>query len=939
LGGVFLVNLGFGLAYLLIASRGANPADFLDTANVLVGNIFKGGGIISAAGLTNQQWSWDYFGKSMGLQASMFGMRLLELVILGVTIVAFIKALKNAIFQKIRIFFDLAMSAMTTALYFSPIDKLKETGNKLLYRLVVDAIFVPAYIAALIASTALAGQLGLAILESRAELGKAATEGTKAGVTADPVNIFQSMEVLAESTSTAGEIASAFENLAAVAIVGLFSAGLLYLVAKYFDEKYSEDINMALEMGKKGLGGLGSMAKWTARAGTPLRLIGKVPWVKKNFSERIDNWAEGKNADGTKMQGSGRRKAAFRMLGIGGQALGNVATLTHLEKMNAAGDTVKRLFTQTFQNLEKERETDTKQKADTLYTGMINALPGIGNLARFSNMPGTSREKTPQAAWEELRDGKTWDYAKVRAKKATDSIYNTGSDQTPDQIRDNLKLDNDELIKEKYINPDGTIVGTTEDERKDTINKFLQSGDYKLDSIRDQFINAIEKNDKSVLNMMMSNDFMRSYVQRLVEDEKLDKDIVGKIEENYQAFLDDKSLEGLLNANRGNKNFKANAMNFAHSKKFNELWDKVLSTDSDKKQQKESAEKYSNHILRQEAADAFAKKSYKENSAEFKAVTAGKPPSTDLTYRQALHIENNTWNDINTDPLNPGTVTANMGTNEATLNGNDYDLTDLTGIKNFMAAIEADHLNTTQLREIAGSNPILQEVIKSVVDIDNVDNVTNQAEKKQLETRMKDAVLNVARTRKSQVKGKNIIKPEEYLLEKLKSLTVGTAATDIDKHVYALVNNKSDIQDFMKKNMAENGVADNKLDEYSSEAINQIIATIKNGTPIAPLIAKLNTDYKITDPSFGMLADTSGASPITNRDLNNAMTSYKTSATSDLEYMTNIRWVTGPGGTLIPTTVGDDQNAKNQLNSKIRQIQTMITNAEKNATKVSAGEW
>jgi hypothetical protein len=438
--------------------------------------------------------------------------------------------------------------------------------------------------------------------------------------------------------------------------------------------------------------------------------------------------------------------------------------------------------------------------------------------------------------------------------------------------------------------------------------------------------------------MMMHDDFMRSYIQRLVEDEKLDKDIVGKIEENYQAFLDDKSLEGLLNANRGNKNFKANAMNFAHSKKFNELWEKILSGDSDKKQQKESAEKYSNHVLRQEAADAFAKKSYKENSTEFKNVTANKPPTTDLTYRQALHIENNTWNDINTDPLNPGTTTANMGTNEVTLNGNDYDLTDLTGIKNFITAIEADHLNTTQLREIAGSNPILQEVIKSVVDIDNVDSVTNLTEQKQLETRMKDAVLNVARTRKSQVKGKNTIKPEEYLLEKLKSLTVGTAATDTDKHVYALVNNKSDIQDFMKKNMAENGVADNKLDEYSTEAINQIVATIKNGTPIAPLIAKLNTDYKITDPSFGMLADTSGRSPITNTDLNNAMTSYKTNATNDLEYYTNIRRTVVHGIT-YDTPIGDTQNAKNQLNNKIRQIQTMITNAQKNATKVSAGEW
>ena len=904
LGGVFLVNLGFGLAYLLIASRGANPADFLDTANVLVGNIFKGGGIISAAGLTNQQWSWDYFGKSMGLQASMFGMRLLELVILGVTIVAFIKALKNAIFQKIRIFFDLAMSAMTTALYFSPIDKLKETGNKLLYRLVVDAIFVPAYIAALIASTALAGQLGLAILESRAELGKAATEGTKAGVTADPVNIFQSMEVLAESTSTAGEIASAFENLAAVAIVGLFSAGLLYLVAKYFDEKYSEDINMALEMGKKGLSGLGSMGKWSSRFGVIGKIGAKTPWGQK-MTKTVNNWADGKNAAGT-----GKGNWVSRIGGLAGQGLGNVATGTHIKKMTAAGAAIRDTFINGIDNIDKAETEDINARAKYTYPKILRAIGGpMAYIANHSGMPDMNPNTEIAEARRRLLSGEDADKANEEAELARGRVINISANITSKEAKNQQLTNARQATKKGYRNEDGSTVGSNQAEKEAKIKDFIQNGGSLRDSITDLLSVSLKNGDTDTLNMMMYDEFTRSVIQQLAKENRLSPEDKKKIREDYQGFLDQESLKNLLLEEGNNTKFTANNLNFV-SKEFTKVWEDVFRNNSTRMGQAASAKRYSNPIFEGKANKDYAAYQGEEKSTEYKDATTGKPPTTDITYRQALNIENNSGGNSNS-----------MNVNITGTGSTPYDLTDLASIKKLISDLENNHVDRSVFQDMHTQNPVMREILESVVNFPEAMAVNDPRERKELENRMQNAIMSMARTRKDQVKNFNAVKPLKSLVTELNGLSVGTAPTDKNIRTYALARNSNDIKDLMKDHMALNNVDQTKLDENANEAMNHIVKAVQTGTT-ATLRHDLN-QLGITDNSFDRLAISRNHRFVGNTQLQTLMDINTRNATDTLNSFVDAR----------------NPDAVNKRNTEVQRIQTMITNAEKNATKVSGAEW
>jgi hypothetical protein len=919
LGGVFLVNLGFGLAYLLIASRGANPADFLDTAKVLVGNIFEGGGIISAAGLTNKQWSWDYFNKSLGIQASMFGMRLLELVVLGVTIGAFVKALKNAIFQKIRIFFDLAMSAMTTALYFSPIDKLKETGNKLLYRLVVDAIFVPAYVAALIAATALAGQLGLAILEAREQIGQTATEGTKAGLGANSTNIFQSMEVLAESTSTAGEIASAFENLAAVAIVGLFSAGLLYFVAKYFDEKYSEDINTVMEMGKKGLSGLGSMGKWSSRFGIVGKVIArKTPWGQ-NLTKAVNNWADGKDLAGV----NGKGNIGTRFLGLAGQGLGNVATGTHIKKMTAAGSAIKRTFQQGLENIDKSETEGFKAKSDLEYATLLSLIPGLGIIADHSGMPGTNPTTDKEEVKRMLRVGELADESNTAEKEAKDRIININPNITPKKAKAQQKTNVDKATEKGFRNEDGTVKRKVGESEETAIKRFIQDGGATADSMRDLLSVSLKNGDTDALNMMMYDEFTRKVIQQLYKEKKLDSQDKNKIEENYQGFMDEFTLKGILAENENNTKYTASPTNFV-SKDFERIWKEVYGSNSKRMGELNSAQRYSTPIFRANAANWYAAYQGNEKSEKYKEATAGKsgtPPN--LTYRQSYHIENNTHNDITTDPARPGPETpSSTSTVSLTLGGPSYDLTDLASIKEFIKTLENQHINGTDLITAGRLNPVINEVLNSVVDTTRFGSVTDPREKKELETRMQEAVLSMARTRKDQVKNTNAVKPEKFVVGKLSGLVVGGTVDPDTTRAYTLSTYKEGIKDLMKNHMALNNVPDSSLEEYSTEAINHIIKAIEDPTLAANLPTELADKYKITDTNFAELANT-GFTLTRGTPLGDAMHSYTDSATKTLNKFVD----------------STNLNAQNNLDYEVRRIQDRISNAEKNATKVSGAEW
>ncbi len=932
LGGVFLVNLGFGLAYLLIASRGANPADFLDTAKVLVGNIFEGGGIISAAGLTNKQWSWDYFNKSLGIQASMFGMRLLELVVLGVTIGAFVKALKNAIFQKIRIFFDLAMSAMTTALYFSPIDKLKETGNKLLYRLVVDAIFVPAYVAALIAATALAGQLGLAILEAREQIGQTATEGTKAGLGANSTNIFQSMEVLAESTSTAGEIASAFENLAAVAIVGLFSAGLLYFVAKYFDEKYSEDINTVMEMGKKGLSGLGSMGKWSSRFGIVGKVIGKNKWVKENLTDKINNWADGKNAAGE----LGKGNLISRAVGLLGQGLGHLATGRHIKEMTAAGLAIKNTVMQGLDNIDKSETEAIKARADRNYAALLSLIPGVGTLADYSGMPGTSVNTDKDELRRQWRNGQLADKANLAAEEARNRVLNININITSKDAQDGQKTFADNATKDKVRNEDGTIVedrtviangGTNQDAKAATINKVIKKGGDKLDSMRDNFSIAMKNGDTDTLNMMMYDEYTRSIIQQLFKDKKLSGEDMKMIKENYQGFMDNQSLDALLREKGGDPNFNANGLNYV-SPEFRKVWENVFKGNSKRTNQLTDAKRYTNPIFEAKANKSYTSYQGEDKSNEYQQATRGKAPNTDINYRQVLNIESNTYTPQppgaanNIVPFNPGHSTKII---DADITGSGtpapYNLTDLASIKKLISDLETHHVDASVFKNQIAQNPVMQEILHNVANLDVVESLTGR-ERREVENRMQNAVLTMARTREEQIKKTNKVKPQKYLLSLLNNLVPGSTVDDKIIRTYTLSSYGEGIKDLMKDHMALNGVEQTKLDGNATEAMNEIIKHIESGSRnIAPLQTKLRDDYNITDIDFTQLG-VLGTPSFSNNDLQTLMTNSTNQAEQTLNVFTHST---------------DPNYGISQLNNEKRRIQREIDATQRAAATVNAG--
>jgi len=233
--GAALVNIGYGIVFLLILSRGKDPTNFGEAADAILLQYINAISDTDGLNKIGLQSIGTAFSKGLSEAVSesgaIVGMRFIELVVVGVGVWTMVILIKTVIFQKVRTFFSLAISAITVALFFNPIDSFKDQGKKLLNRLLVDAAFAPIAVGIFIL-------VGVFIQKASEIMG------------ANPPRLDESSILQVEAQAQASDnvidlFMQALADASGKVLVAILAAGAMYQAAKWLENRYEEDIKAA----------------------------------------------------------------------------------------------------------------------------------------------------------------------------------------------------------------------------------------------------------------------------------------------------------------------------------------------------------------------------------------------------------------------------------------------------------------------------------------------------------------------------------------------------------------------------------------------------------------------------------------------------------------------------------------------------------------------
>lgn len=497
---VLMINLGFGLGFLLIAAMGENPSTFQGVSAALIG------GFIDAIGSVGG----DLAVQSVGIKAifggiavdkvmQSLGRRIIELVVLGAGAFAFYKNFKVMLFQRLRMFFDMAFSAITLALFFNPIKSAQTQGQKYLNRLLIDAFFTPAYIGALIIAAVLVSALG------------------------DTVNDGVSSSMTAGSSGGLGDdILRGIAGVVSYTIIGAFAVGALLIIPDWFAKKYEDDMKAVGGAVKSGVGGLGKgLGKaWGVTkganylmGGVSKRLIGK----NKKGEYRLDNWVDAMDRKAKTSKGFSKYTA------LAGRGVGELLNGQAAFRMEEKAKTAKAVLVDSFKNERKAHEAGIKEseKERAVLTYRTGPLKFLSERADMSNAVG-HRGQSEEAINEIDMYQKDKD-AMARGRGSVIQDISVSRDELAATARVEYKK---ELAK--ATKADGSI------DMEELTNNIANN-----DALTDAIERAAKDNDNVIMEMLANMNGMKEATRKALSNNRItDKNAVKNINDNYYSFSD-----------------------------------------------------------------------------------------------------------------------------------------------------------------------------------------------------------------------------------------------------------------------------------------------------------------------------------------------------------------------------------------------------------------
>ena len=497
---VLIINLGFGLGFLLIAAMGENPSTFQGVSAALIG------GFIDAIGSVGGDLAF----QSVGIKAifggiavdevmKSLGRRIIELVVLGAGAFAFYKNFKVMLFQRLRMFFDMAFSAITLALFFNPIKSAQTQGQKYLNRLLIDAFFTPAYIGALIIAAVLVSALG------------------------DTVNDGVSSSMTAGSSGGLGDdILRGIAGVVSYTIIGAFAVGALLIIPDWFAKKYEDDMKAVGGAVKSGVGGLGKgLGKaWGVTkganylmGGVSKRLIGK----NKKGEYRLDNWVDAMDRKAKTSKGFSKYTA------LAGRGVGELLNGQAAFRMEEKAKTAKAVLVDSFKNERKAHEAGIKEseKERAVLTYRTGPLKFLSERADMSNAVG-HRGQSEEAINEIDMYQKDKD-AMARGRGSVIQDISVSRDELAATARVEYKK---ELAK--ATKADGSI------DMEELTNNIANN-----DVLTDVIERAAKDNDNVIMEMLANMNGMKEATRKALSNNRItDKNAVKNINDNYYSFSD-----------------------------------------------------------------------------------------------------------------------------------------------------------------------------------------------------------------------------------------------------------------------------------------------------------------------------------------------------------------------------------------------------------------
>ncbi len=477
--GIFLVNLGYSLVYLLIISQGGNPSSWISSADSLLSPY------MTAIGSYSRTTPGGAIGESIsgGISAAtsasiaQIGIRVVELAVYGITAFAFLKFAKVVLFQKVRVFFDLAFSAVALALYFNPIDKAKEAGQKLIIRLLVDSMFAPAVVGVFFIVGVFTTTFANIIETSPFELNNNTDD-----------NIIDA--------SITG-----LSSVVGIAIVGMMSAGALFLTSDWFDKSYEADIKAAGGAITKGVSALN---KGVYRLSAPARYAAKNTGWGKKLTEQTDELASSDNL-------------GLKAVGLASQGLGHFVTGRAGYKAANLATHMKELYWDSFANMEKRDLAGTKEQDAINFALASRKAPGVlGSVNRV--LGNNSILPYRRVSAEALGQLDPTEEAQAAYDRGANAAFSTERSGTKEADLAELR---------------SAIEKANGDPRK-------LSGD---DNFLEVVTNAIKKNDRTILDAIGSNSMTLKAIRKAEQEGKIEDDEVRALlsgdTARYLSFNDD----------------------------------------------------------------------------------------------------------------------------------------------------------------------------------------------------------------------------------------------------------------------------------------------------------------------------------------------------------------------------------------------------------------
>ena len=455
---IIIINLGYGLGFLLIASRGENPTSFMGVARVLVGNflqVVSGQNLLlgstEASGGLSGGATWPVIPGSLDKHMQQVARRILELVMLAAAAYSFGKNIKVLLFQRLRMFFDIAMSAMTAALYFSPVSQFKTYGNQLFQKLLIDALFTPAYIGAIILASALIG----AFADTAAQ---DITSGFTQGVASD---------------SLGASIMTGLAGVTSYAIMGAFAVGALVMIPNWFAKKYEDDMKA---VGGAVSTGWGALKNSAYVAGAPIRGAGS--WAGRQIDKKLLSDGKGKSLKewwGKAQSGEkgGLAKNFVGMSGNIGRTAGNLLTGRTLLDLEDMGGSAKQLWDGTVARADADKRRNSKENK-VRNSALLRSVP-IVQLDRFLDYTDDALLGLNSARLANTNVDKI---AKIQGQIAGGKASDITRDFNDDQTAALTNFLSDEIKKNggKVDN----IAGRDRDIFRDLVSNKIKSGDNKF---------------------------------------------------------------------------------------------------------------------------------------------------------------------------------------------------------------------------------------------------------------------------------------------------------------------------------------------------------------------------------------------------------------------------------------------------------------------------